>query len=346
MRPCSFGCAVFATIFCASWQSAASAQDWLSRAIPAEHRSHDFGTVARSARTEHRFTINNVSERELHIRSVRASCGCTTPIVETETIPPGESGTILARFNTGTFTGQKKATLTVTIDRPFFTELQLNVQGYIRSDVVLHPGEIEFGQVPEGDSKVTKVTLDYAGRSDWKIERIESPLGFVQAQFEEVSRSNGRIQYKITAEVDPKAPVGFLQNHFILHTNDRRLKTVPVLFNGTIQPAIQFSPQNLSLGRVKPGEPISQRLVIKGRQPFRILDIRSDVAEIRFDPTDQAKSAHLLNIVVAPKRQQTEKKVQSHVLLYTDLDDTPLKLGLSFEIATQSRPPDTVQAAK
>ena len=36
---------------------------------------------------------------------MRTSCGCTTPIVETEIVPPGGRGSILAKFNTGTHTG-------------------------------------------------------------------------------------------------------------------------------------------------------------------------------------------------------------------------------------------------
>ncbi|MEZ6078390.1 MAG: DUF1573 domain-containing protein [Pirellulaceae bacterium] len=73
-----------------------------------EARMHDFGTVARAANTEHRFYVKNNHSSDMHISSIRASCGCTTPIVETEWIKPGETGSILARFNTGTFTGKNR----------------------------------------------------------------------------------------------------------------------------------------------------------------------------------------------------------------------------------------------
>ena len=41
-------------------------------------RKHDFGTVAVAAKTEFSFPIENLSNRPIHIRTVRASCGCTT----------------------------------------------------------------------------------------------------------------------------------------------------------------------------------------------------------------------------------------------------------------------------
>jgi hypothetical protein len=37
--------------------------------------SHDFGTVARAAKTEHRFYFDNPYDKPLHVRSARTSCG-------------------------------------------------------------------------------------------------------------------------------------------------------------------------------------------------------------------------------------------------------------------------------
>lgn len=317
--------------------SSASPSNWLGTTIPVEARTHDFGTVARAAKTEHRFVLKNTTNQDLHLRSVRASCGCTTPIIESEWIKPGQEGTILARFNTGSFTGQKQATLTVSIDGPFSTELQLLVRGYIRSDVVLNPGEILFGQVSEGEGKVVEVVLDYAGRSDWQIEGVLSPLPFVSTDFEELSREAGRVQYKITAKLSDDAPVGFVKNQLILQTNDRRLTSVPVRLSADVQPTVQFSPPSIALGRVKPGEPVQQRLVIKSRKPFRILDISSLDAEVRYDPVEDSKPAHLVNIILAPNAGSSGK-VDGHVILKTDLGDEPLKMELSYTMETENTP--------
>ncbi|MGO8744919.1 MAG: DUF1573 domain-containing protein [Thermoguttaceae bacterium] len=58
-----------------------------------------------------------------------ASCGCTTPIVEKDTLKTYERGAVLAHFNTDRFNGPHGATLTVTFDRPMFAQVQLNVSG-------------------------------------------------------------------------------------------------------------------------------------------------------------------------------------------------------------------------
>ena len=313
----------------------------LNQVIPPEQRSHDFGTVARAANTEHRFELFNPFNSDLHIRGVRASCGCTTAIVETDTIAPGQKGTLLARFNTGTHTGQKGATLTVSLDKPFFTELQLNVKGYIRSDVVLSPGEVSFGTVPQGEPRSSVLQLNYVGRTDWAITEVLSPLDSVKVAYEEVERSNGRV------DLDPTAPAGFLHSQLVIRTNDRRLTTLPVRVLGSVEPALQVSPLSFALGKVKAGEPIQQRLVVKGHEPFRVLGISSDQAEIRFEQDDSSKKAHLINIIVAPHaNDESSGDVEGQLWLKTDMRDEPVEVKLNYTIERESSaPPAEVQAA-
>ena len=98
---------------------------------------HDFGTVARGGKAEYDFVFENRYKEDVHIASVRSSCGCTTPIIVNDTLKSWEKGIIRAKFNSRTHIGKKKATITVVIDRPFPAEVQLTVAGYIRSDVVL-----------------------------------------------------------------------------------------------------------------------------------------------------------------------------------------------------------------
>lgn len=354
MRPFFSSCALGAAIVVAGANSNLNAQQWLRDAIPSDARVHDFGTVARAAKTEHRFQITNTSQSDIHLRSVRASCGCTTPIIETDWIKPGETGTILARFNTGTFTGQKSATLTVSIDKPFFSELQLNVKGYIRSDVVLFPGEASFGEVPVGEPKVVELNLDYAGRNDWKIEEITSPYDFLSASFDETSRANGRVKYKVTARINADAPIGKITDQLVIHTNDKRLTTVPIRLQVDVLSPVQTSPQYFRLGDVSYGEAISKRLVVKGKTPFKVLSITSEVADIGFTPIVEAKPAHILNITVSPNssssRESPGGKVAGAIVLETDLIDETTEVELTYRVKglepTKNEPSIQVQAAK
>ncbi|MFK7737940.1 MAG: DUF1573 domain-containing protein [Pirellulaceae bacterium] len=320
-------------------RSAPINSNWMSTAIQQEDRRHDFGTVARAAKTEHRFYITNTSGRDMHLQSIRASCGCTTPIIETQDmIKPGEQGIILARFNTGTFTGQKQATLTVSIDQPYRTEIQLIVRGYIRSDVVMNPGEIAFGQTPEGEPKVVEVKVDYAGRSDWKIEDVVSESKLVEAEVTELSRQSGRVAYTIKATLSPNTPIGFLREQLILKTNDNRLTSVPVELTADVRPAIELSPKSYALGTIEKDSSHKQRLVVKGKKPFKILEITSPYASIVFDPSEDAKPAHLLNFELKPNAVGS---IQGDILVRTDISDKPMRLKLSYFVDGPTVPTST-----
>jgi len=279
--------------------------------------NHDFGTVARSAKTEVRFEFDNPYAQPLHIRGVRASCGCTTPIVETETVPPGGRGSILARFNTATYTGARSATLTVSIDRPTFTEIQLHVKGYIRSDMVTNPGEVSFGTIREGKDSSASIDIDYAGRSDWKLLEVTAQDSFLAAKLEEVSRSAGRAKYKLVVELNGSAPAGMLQTEVMLRTNDRNLTRVPIKVNATVQADVVVSPQMMALGEIKPGDSIRQVVVVRGFQPFNIININSQEFDIKFEPSSEAKPLHTLPLTLSPRNGTGE--VKGKIFVTTDL---------------------------
>ncbi len=288
--------------------SSASAADWSDITFPV--KSHNFGTVAVAAKTEFQFPIHNNLSNPLHIHSVRASCGCTTPIVENNFIGPNQTGTILARFNTDTFRGKRGATLTVVIDQPFYTEVQLRVDGYIRSDMVFHPGAIEFGQVDQGNevSKSSKVL--YAGRADWQVVDVQSNRPWLMPLCKEVTRSGGRVDYELTVAIREDAPIGFFQDELIVMTNDRTMPKVPLRVSGQVESPLRISPQAIALGSLKPGETVTQKMILVGKEPFQVASIQAEGWDITFEPTTEAKKLHVLNpeftateIVAGPQRK-------------------------------------------
>jgi Protein of unknown function (DUF1573) len=305
--------------------------------INVNERSHDFGAVAKSSKSEHRFVLKNPFKTEMRIQSVRASCGCTTPILESQVIKPGESVGLVAHFNTDRFTGDKKATLTVSISQPLFTELQLNVKGYIRSDVVLSPGEAAFGAVPEASDKKLSLTLEYAGRPDWAIVGIACPYTFIQSEFKEISRANGRVRYMIDIFLQGSAPEGYLNNQITVQTNDRRLKSFPIALSVSIEKSMKTSPPSIALGPVKPNEPIQKRITITAKNDFRIMAIESEIAEIRCDLPPDPKRIHMLGVVILPKPSEALiGEVKGKILIKTDsTSDLPVEIPLSFTLETE-----------
>jgi len=306
----------FALALCLS-ASVASAQQWAEKMF--SERAFDFGSVAKAGKVEHQFVITNLYKDDVHIASVRSSCGCTQPRIGKDILKSHEQGAVIAAFNTRAFSGQRGATVTVTIDRPMFAEVTLNVRGYIRTDVVLDPNQVSFGSVSEGNPMHKKVRIEYAGRNDWKImgTKISSP--YLSADVKEIGRNGNRASYELDVELKPGAPAGYLQNQILVTTNDRRGTEFPVNVEGLIVADLTVSPTALMLGTLQPGQTVTKQIVVKGSKDFKIVEIRCNNDAFRFQPSDETKAVHLVPMTfeAGDKLGNVNEKIE----IVTDLGD-------------------------
>jgi hypothetical protein len=274
--------------------SSASAQQWADKMF--KERSHDFGAVARGAKSEHRFELTNLYKEDIHIAGVRTSCGCTTPRIEKETLKTWEKSAIIAHFNTNSFTGHKSATVTVTIDKPYYAEVQLQVKGFIRSDIVFDPGEVNFGNIdPEKPmQKLVKVT--FAGRSDWEIVDVRSANARFEVELSDAERNGGRVTYNMLVRLTPGSPAGYLRDQLTVVTNDSSLKNIPLMVEGTVESLLTLSPSSLFLGVLEPGQKVTKQLVVRSKKPFKVVDVKCSDDCFEFTSSDEVKTLHIIPV--------------------------------------------------
>lgn len=305
---------VLITVFIFALTSQSLAADWAKKLFTEYEK--DFGTVARAAKVGHTFEMVNPFKESIHIASVRASCGCSTPMILKDTLNTWEKGGIKVRYNTRSFTGKKGATITVVIDRPYYAEVQLNVRGYIRSDVVFNPGLVTFQSIDQGEVQAQKVTVNYAGRSDWKIVDVLSGNANFQVELTELTRQNGRVDYDLLVRAKDTMPAGFFNDQLILVTNDRNATQVPLRVEGQVIPGLKVSPASLFLGVVKPGEQVAKTLVVTGKKPFKITKVSCEDGCFEFKPSDASKKMHLVPLVfTAPE----PGKIAQNIKIETNL---------------------------
>ena len=272
----------------------ANADAWALKMFSETH--HDFGTVGRNAKTEHAFVIENCFEEDIHIASVRSSCGCTTPLATKTTLKSWEKGEILAQFNTRSFIGTKSAMITVVIDRPYYAEVQLTVGGTIRSDIVVEPGEIKFGDTEVGTSKSMDLKIAYAGRKEWRIVDVRGNSDALEVRLDSPTRQGSTITYMMHITLKDSNPVGDFLDEMIVVTNEADDKenqfTLPV--TAKIRPPITVTPELLSLGDVHSGEPRQQKVIVKSKKPFSIASVQCEDERFQFTVPSGEKTVHVL----------------------------------------------------
>jgi len=62
---------------------------------------YDFGQVKQGKVVTTEIPMRNAGRKDLKIKAVSTSCGCTTAQVQPEVIPPGGEGKLLIRYDSG-----------------------------------------------------------------------------------------------------------------------------------------------------------------------------------------------------------------------------------------------------
>ena len=94
---------------------------------------YDFGSVAEGIAVTHTFMLENTGDEVLEISGVRASCGCTTAELATDSIEPGESVALEVLVDTAGFGGTISKSITVYSNDPGTPAFSLRVTGAVQT---------------------------------------------------------------------------------------------------------------------------------------------------------------------------------------------------------------------
>ena len=273
------------------------AQDWARNLLPTTE--HDFGSVAQGAKAEYAFVVTNNLQSDVHIASVRSSCGCTSPSIENDkrTLKTYENGAILAHLNSQTHVGQRSATLAVTFDQPYYAEVQLQIRARVHTNVLMDPASLQFGTVEQGKVSEARVRLYRADFPNWQIQGVHFSDPNLQGEVVSLARQGGQVWYDLQVRLAPAAPSGYINDHAILTTNDPNMAQILVQIEGQVRPKVVVSPADLFLGVVHAGQKITKPLVVRSDKPFHIKSITGDKTSFEIpDPSSEAKSVHVVPV--------------------------------------------------
>jgi hypothetical protein len=300
----------------------AGAGDWTDVVFP--ERTHEFGTVARGSKVRHSFKLINSTAQEIHIASWKTKCGCTDVKVGARDIPPGTQTVIEAVIDTTNFKDYKASGLTLFLDRPTPASVDLNITCFIRTDVTLNPGQVDFGVVNRSKGAELELALTYSGSlPNWKVMEMRTVSDHVVARLKETGRSaGGQVNYTLTATLKPSAPVGIFKDEITLTTNAPNTPSIPVSVSAMVQSNVIVSPSVINFGTVKAGQTIQKTVLVRSAQSFQLTEIKPGQPDLSA-PDAGADSKGLHSVVLTFKAPGRPGPYNTTVEFETDLKDEP-----------------------
>ena len=265
--------------------TAASAQDpfWAEKML--DRKDFKFSSVPKGGDANLRLNVKNIYKEDIQITSLGTGCGCVAwdeknfPIV----VPSGKEVVLTLRLDTIRYDGERKSVAKVTLFEPTQGSqktVELPVEAYIRKDIVLAPGSVNFGAVDLGKGAEQRVAINYAGRSDWTITQAKTGNSQLTTKVVEKSRGNGLVNYELVVTLKPETPIGGLRDQITLVTDDINNPQIPVLVEARVEADIVVA--DLQFGSVTAGQTKTMNVIIRGRKPFKIEKIERTKADESF----------------------------------------------------------------
>jgi hypothetical protein len=122
--------------------------------------AQEFQRTPAEAALEAHFTFQNTGQSPVTIKSLRASCGCTTARLEKKTYAPGEQGEVLTRFVFGDRKGLHHLTVSVVTAEKPNEPMVLDLRVYIHDPVTIAPALVYWKTGESPAAKTAQVNAE------------------------------------------------------------------------------------------------------------------------------------------------------------------------------------------
>lgn len=243
-------------------------------------------------------TIANKGDSLLHLGVEKTSCGCTGATLSTESLAPGQSGTITIKMQVSGW-GTKTETVTLTTNDPKQPHPVITLQAKMPATIVPSPDRLMI-QTHEGGVAQRFLSLLLPNKATVANISARNPalkVKILDSQFIE----GGTLQ-RIEVLLDASATAGEFKDELTIDLKNAPVSRISVAIEVLVAPDISIEPRQVFLGQVSQGT-IARKVVIvqsRGKHPFSIAKIESGRPNIvsKADPKIIA-DAHSVEIDVA-----------------------------------------------
>jgi hypothetical protein len=259
-------------------------------------------------------------------------------LVTAKEIPPGGVGEVKVTFRSKGYQGKTKKSVTVESNDPENPRIRLSVGGEVVADVTVLPRYVNFRNVLK-DSPPKPISLRIKLREGKGLKIREVSVDNPSILLQELERNEGGARYSVS--LVEKVSTGRLTGKILIETNSKNFLKVQVPVYAFVQGRVRVSPQMISFGVIRPGEPSVRDITLRGTGDARFTIDRVDATSdgittevlpekegevyrlrVTYDPEKKTKGrvSERLTIHVAGKERETLE-----VQVYGTIHEPPKK---------------------
>jgi hypothetical protein len=261
---------------------------------------------------------------------------CTSVKVKNPSLTTYEKGAIVASINSRTFLRRQGATITVTFDKPGHAKVQLQVKVYIQPDIVVEPSAVDFGSLEPGVAAERTVSVSSTRGSTWRILEVNCDTPYLSGEAVEKSRQGNRASYELRVKLTEGAPVGYLADRLLLVTSDPHNKHIPVMIHGRVLSPVTVNPDALFLGVVESGQTVKKNLVVRAKEPFRIVAVGADCDCFEFGMVAEAPTRPIHVLPITFTAGEKLGRVARTIRIETDVEECGVIELPAYAVVTQT----------
>jgi len=289
-------------------------------AISFEEYSYDFGLVEQDQHLEHSFRFRNRGNSALLIAGVRSSCTCVAALPTKIEVPPGESGEINVKLDTGKRYGGNSFQVYVESNDEDDPAVVLFLIALVRAGIGVNPKTVNFGEASPGQSVERGLTVVIPEGGSEVISGVTSSSPCVTVGKMVRSRGARYQRTDVSVVLAAGAPTGRLDGKISILLSGGNQSQIDVPIEGYITTSLGVSPEEFFFGLVNPGEQgkAKVRVFTLDGSSFEITGVRAEGFQV---------GAHEIRSVVAGREYEVEvgvgggaegDTIKGTVLIYTD----------------------------
>ena len=270
-----------------------------------EEKDKDFGVSPKGTVLVHYFRFTNTTKQTVTLGQPRVSCGCVTPALTKNQVAPGETAAVIAYMDTRRIPNAgvtKSVMVFVPFTSPNFEEVSLKVTTVTRDDLLMSPDTLAFGSAIKGKGAKATTKVTFTSDANWTVTKASSTGAYVLPEFKVSARNGTTVTYEVTANLDKECPAGNWTSDIYLETSNAAVAKLRIPVTVTVSASVAASPEAVTFGSVKMGEPTEQKVTIQSKTPFKILEVKGadDQLTVKVDK-DANRAVHTVTIAASPK---------------------------------------------